>query len=89
MSVPSGLDFSNVRHVRVWHEQFEAIKNKGEFLIVEDKTNGKCVSFTRDHDEECKPSESYLELKKLLEDTFSMVEIVTKNKGYYILKAVK
>ena len=27
--------------------------------------------------------------KKLLEDTFSMVEIVTKNKGYYILKAVK
>lgn len=36
MSVPSGLDFSNVRHVRVWHEQFEAIKNKGEFLIVED-----------------------------------------------------
>lgn len=49
MSVPSGLDFSNVRHVRVWHEQFEAIKNKGEFLIVEDKTNGKCVSFTRDH----------------------------------------
>ena len=21
MSVPSGLDFSNVRHVRVWHEQ--------------------------------------------------------------------
>lgn len=52
MSVPSGLDFSNVRHVRVWHEQFEAIKNKGEFLIVEDKTNGKCVSFTRDHDEE-------------------------------------
>ena len=27
--------------------------------------------------------------KKLLEDTFSMVEVVTKNKGYYILKAVK
>ena len=27
--------------------------------------------------------------KKLLEDTFSIVEIVTKNKGYYILKAVK
>ncbi len=52
MSVPSGLDFSNVRHVKVWHEQFEAIKNKGEFLIVEDKTNGKCVSFTRDHPEE-------------------------------------
>ena len=27
--------------------------------------------------------------KKLLEDTFSMVEVVAKNKGYYILKAVK
>ena len=27
--------------------------------------------------------------KKLLEETFSRVEIVTKNKGYYILKAVK
>ena len=27
--------------------------------------------------------------KKLLEETFSIVEIVTKNKGYYILKAVK
>ena len=27
--------------------------------------------------------------KKLLEDTFSRVEVVTKNKGYYILKAVK
>ena len=27
--------------------------------------------------------------KKILEETFSMVEVVTKNKGYYILKAVK
>lgn len=27
--------------------------------------------------------------KKLLEDTFSIVEVVSKNKGYYILKAVK
>ena len=45
------LDFSNVRHVKVWHEQFEAIKNKGEFLIVDDKTNGKCVWFTRDNPE--------------------------------------
>lgn len=27
--------------------------------------------------------------KKLLEETFSIVEIVAKNKGYYILKAVK
>ena len=27
--------------------------------------------------------------KKLLEETFSMVEVVVKNKGYYILKAIK
>lgn len=73
MSVPSGLDFSNVRQVKVWHEQFEAIKNKGEFLIVEDKTNGKCVSFTRDHPEEYAPNESYLKLKKVLEDTREIV----------------
>ena len=66
MSVPSGLDFSNVRHVRVWHEQFEAIKNKGEFLIVEDKTNGKCVSFTRDYPESREQDESYLKLKEKL-----------------------
>lgn len=89
MSVPSGLDFSNVRHVRVWHEQFEAIKNKGEFLIVEDKTNGKCVSFTRDHDEECKPSESYLELKKLLEDTREIVKKLEKKKENTIMSSEK
>ena len=32
MAKPSGLDFSNVRHVRVWHEQFEAIKDKGRIF---------------------------------------------------------
>lgn len=83
MSVPSGLDFSNVRHVRVWHEQFEAIKNKGESLIVEDKTNGKCVSFTRDHDEECKPSESYLELKKIIRRYKRNCKKARKEKGEY------
>ena len=83
MSVPSGLDFSTVRHVRVWHEQFEAIKNKGEFLIVEDKTNGKCVSFTRDHDEECKPSESYLELKKIIRRYKRNCKKARKEKGEY------
>ena len=83
MSVPSGLDFSNVRHVRVWHEQFKAIKNKGEFLIVEDKTNGKCVSFTRDHDEECKPSESYLELKKIIRRYKRNCKKARKEKGEY------
>lgn len=81
MAKPSGLDFSNVRHVRVWHEQFEAIKDKAEFLIVEDKSNGKCVSFTRDHDEESKPNRSYLELKKILEDTRELVKKFRKEEG--------
>lgn len=81
MAEPSGLDFSNVRHVRVWHEQFEAIKNKAEFLIIEDKTNGRCVSFTRDRDEESKPNQSYLELKKILEDTIEIVKKTRKEEG--------
>lgn len=83
------LDFSNIRHVRVWHEQFEAIKNKGEFLIVEDKSNGKCVSFTRDRDEKYKPSESYLELKKLLEDTIELVKNSGKKKENKIMSSEK
>lgn len=81
MLIPSGLDFSNVRHVRIWHEQFEAIKDKAEFLIVEDESNGKCVSFTRDRDEESKPNQSYLELKKILEDTIEIVKKTRKEEG--------
>ncbi len=42
-----GLDCSMIRHVRVPHEQFVAIKNKAECLIVEDKDKGGCVCFTR------------------------------------------
>lgn len=76
-----GLDFSNIRHVKVWHEQFEAIKNKGEFLIVEDKTNGKCVSFTRDNPEGRKQDESYLKLKKILERHKRNCKTFRKEKG--------
>ena len=89
MSVPSGLDFSNVRHVKVWHKQFEAIKNKGEFLIVEDKANGKCVSFTRDHPEEYAPNESYLKLKKILEDTREIVRNLERKKENKIMSSEK
>lgn len=89
MAKPSGLDFSNVSHVRVWHEQFEKIKNKGEFLIVEDKSNGKCVSFTRDRNEDRKPNESYVELKKLLEDTVGIVKKLEKNKENKIMSSEK
>ena len=42
-----GLDCSMIRHVRVTHEQFVAIKNKAECLIVEDKDKGGCVCFER------------------------------------------
>lgn len=44
----NGLDCSMIRNVRVPHEQFVAIKNKAEYLIIEDRDNGGCVTFTRD-----------------------------------------
>lgn len=84
-----GLDFSNIRHVKVWHEQFEAIKNKGEFLIVEDKTNGKCVSFTIDNPEGREQDESYLKLKKILEDTREIVKKLGKKKENKIMSSEK
>lgn len=42
------LDCSMIRNVRVPHEQFVAIKNKAEYLIVEDRDKGGCITFTRD-----------------------------------------
>lgn len=84
-----GLDFSNIRRVKVWHEQFEAIKNKGEFLIVEDKTNGKCVSFTRDNPEGREQDESYLKLKKILEDTREIVKKLGEKKENKIMSSEK
>lgn len=42
------LDFSMIRNVRVPHQQFEAIKNKAKYLIVEDRDNGESLSFVRD-----------------------------------------
>ena len=38
------LDFSMIRNVRVPHKQFEAIKNKAKYLIVEDRENGEVPS---------------------------------------------
>ena len=46
------LDFSMIRNVRVPHQQFEAIKNKAKYLIVEDRDNGEILSFIRDDDNE-------------------------------------
>lgn len=42
------LDCSMIRNVRVPHEQFVAIKNKAQYLIVEDRDKGGCITFTRD-----------------------------------------
>lgn len=43
----SKIDFSIIRNVRVPHKQFEAIKNKAKYLIIEDKNNGDVLSFVR------------------------------------------
>lgn len=43
-----GLDCSMIRNVRVPHEQFVAIKNKAQYLIIEDRDKGGCITFTRD-----------------------------------------
>lgn len=47
----SKLDFSMIRNVRVPHQQFEAIKNKAKYLIVEDRENGEVLSFIRNNSE--------------------------------------
>ena len=45
------IDFSIIRHVRVPHQQFEAIKNNAKYLMVEDKENGDVLVFIRDDDD--------------------------------------
>ena len=45
------LDFSMIRNVRVPHQQFETIKNKAKYLIVEDRDNGEILSFIRENDD--------------------------------------
>ena len=45
------IDFSIIRHVRVPHQQFEAIKNNAKYLMVEDKENGDVLVFVRDDDD--------------------------------------
>lgn len=41
------LDCRIVEHVRVSHEQFVAIKNRAQYLLLEDKDKGGCITFTR------------------------------------------
>lgn len=42
------IDCSIIKTVRVPHEQFESIKNKAKYLIVEDRYNGEILSLVRD-----------------------------------------
>lgn len=45
------LDCSMIRNVRVPHQQFEAIKNKAKYLMVEDRDSGEIISFVRENDD--------------------------------------
>ena len=42
------IDFSIIKAVRVPHQQFESIKNKAKYLIIQDKKNGDVLAFVRD-----------------------------------------
>ena len=41
------IDFSIIRTVRVPHQQFVAIKNNAQYLIIEDKNKGDVLTFSR------------------------------------------
>ena len=45
------IDFSIIKTVRVPHQQFESIKNKAKYLIIQDKDNGDVISFIRVDDD--------------------------------------
>ncbi len=72
------LDCSMIRHVRVPHEQFVAIQNKAEYLIVEDRDKGGCISFNRAKEISEEESEKMLEdikddLRKLKDEIYERV----------------
>lgn len=76
----NGLDCSMIRNVRVPHEQFVAIKNKAQYLIVEDRDKGGCITFTRDKEMSDEEADKMIEgmkieldeLKKQLEEMKSI-----------------
>lgn len=70
------LDCSMIRNVRVPHEQFVAIKNKAQYLIVEDRDKGGCITFTRDKEMSDEEADKMLDnMKSKLEEMKSLVEI--------------
>ena len=46
------IDFSFVRTIRVPHEQFQAIKEKAEYVMIVDKDKGDGVVFKREKEED-------------------------------------
>lgn len=70
------LDCSMIRNVRVPHEQFVAIKNKAQYLIVEDRDKGGCITFTRDKEMSDEEADKMLDnMKSKLEEMKSLVGI--------------
>lgn len=41
----SKIDFSIIKTVRVPHQQFESIKNKAKYLMIQDKDKGDVLTF--------------------------------------------
>lgn len=58
------IDFSIIKHVRVPHQQFEAIKNNAQYLIIEDKNKGDVLTFSRVADNEDTEEFNYGELQE-------------------------
>lgn len=46
----SKLDFSSIRTVRVHKEQFDAIENKANTVIITCIEDGRCIAFSREDD---------------------------------------
>lgn len=70
-----GLDCSMIRNVRVPHEQFIAIKNKAQYLIVEDRDKGGCINFTRDKEMSDEEADKMLDdMKNKIDDMKSKLE---------------
>lgn len=47
----SKIDFSIIRTVRVPHKQFESIKHKAKYLMIQDKDKGSVIGFVRVDDD--------------------------------------
>lgn len=76
-----GLDCSMIRNVRVPHEQFVAIKNKAQYLIVEDRDKGGCITFTRDKEMSDEEADKMIEdMKNELDELISKLEEIESTK---------